>query len=299
MFGYLLVPDNRYEKFFVLCDSVGRAGKGTAMQVLTWLLSEANIGATTFQGFAKDFGLASLAERTVCLFNEANAQHSKDVPPLAIDRLKAITGNDAIEIEQKNRDSIYMKMPTRFVISCNRVPKFRDPSGALMKRMHLLEFKQTFDGREVTNLKDVDGPLYKELSGILNWALAGLQMLHLEDKRFIAPAASKEVLSQMERSMAPVKAFFDDCVQYHPKNGKDGVEKEQLFAVYRRWANDKEGMAFIMGREGFFTELRHLAPLRVERRARNGESGRKRFWFGLSLTEEGKEFNDGLTDDEL
>lgn len=288
VFGYLLVPDNRYEKFFVLTDSQGRAGKGTAVQVLSWLLGGEAVGSTSFSGFAKDFGLGSLMGKSVALFNEANAQNQMDVPIQAVDRIKMITGNDMVEVERKGVDSVHQRLKLRLLMSCNRMPNFRDPSGALMKRMHMLEFKQTFHGREQTDLKDVGGPLHNELSGILNWAIEGLNMLWYEDKRFIRPASVEEGFKEAERIAAPMKAFVDDCIEKVQQS--DGyVEKEQLYKCYQAWATDKEGMQRPLGREKFFAELRLLCPHKVEQRARESNS-RVRLWWGLKLSEEGASF---------
>jgi putative DNA primase/helicase len=293
MFGYLLVPDNQYEKFFVLTDANGRAGKGTAVQVLTWLLGHGAVGATTFSGFAKDFGLGSLLGKTVGLFNEANAQAQADVPVQAIDRLKSITGNDMVEVERKGVDSVYRQLPLRFVMSCNRMPAFRDPSGALTKRMHLLEFKQSFAGREQTDLKKVGGPLYRELPGILNWAIRGLETLYYEDRAFIRPDAAKEAFEQAERISAPIKAFVSDCLVMVGQ-AEGFTEKESLYRLFQAWSIHKEGISKPMGREKFFGELRLLCPHRIEQRMRDNRN-RSRVWWGVVVSEEGRELiKDGM-----
>lgn len=286
VFGYLLVPDNRYEKFFVFTDSNGRAGKGTAIRVLEWLLGDEAVGATSFSGFAKDFGLGSMLGKSVILFNEANAQAQADVPPPAIDRLKSITGNDRIEVERKGIDSVYARLKARIVMSCNRMPNFRDPSGALMKRMHLLEFKNTFFGREDDTLKQVGGPLFKELAGIFNWCLKGLEMLNYEDKRFIRPDAADEIFRQAGRIAAPMRAFAQDClVSCAPAAGS--VDKDTLYAVYVAWFTEQEGMQHPLPREKFAAEIRHLFPHRVESRPRAGES-RSRRLHGILFSPEGE-----------
>jgi P4 family phage/plasmid primase-like protien len=275
-----------------MTDANGRAGKGTAVRVLEWLLGEDAVGATSFTGFAKDFGLGSLAGKSVALFNEANAQSAVDVPLPAIDRLKMITGNDMVEIERKGVDSIHMRLKLRLLMSCNRMPNFRDPSGALMKRMVLLEFKQTFYGREDETLKLVTGPLHAELPGIFNWAMRGLVMLLFHDKKFIRPDSSKESFEQLERISAPIKAFASDClVACEHMSGE--VDKDELYGVYCAWAVDKEGQQRPMGREKFFAEIRHIFPHRMESRKRiahGRDESRKRIIYGLSFTEEGKSF---------
>jgi len=281
MFGYLLVPDNQFEKFFVLTDRQGRAGKGTMVTALSWLIGEENADATSFSGLGKDFGLANAVGKSVILLNEANAQHDRDVPALAIDRIKMVTGGDRVEIEKKGVDSLTAKLSARFVMSCNRPPKLRDASGALLKRMHLIEFKQTFFGRENTRLKDRSGPLFRELSGILNWAIEGLKMLYFEDKGFIRPEASAEYFADMRRASAPIQAFTEDCMVLGSP-AELSTPKEHIYKVYRAWCREAAGIDRPMTREAFFSELRQVLPHRVEVR----ESGASALaWRGVDLSE--------------
>lgn len=284
MFGYLLVPDNRYEKFFILTDSQGRAGKGTAVQVLQWLLGGDAIAATTFQGLGNRFGLASLLTKSVCLLNEANAASRMDVPPQAIDRLKMITGNDPVEIEPKGRDSITQRVPVRFVMSCNRIPHFRDPSGALLKRMRLIEFKQTFTGREDTTLKDEEGPLHKELPGIFLWALEGLRILRYEDRDFFIVQSVKEAFKSVARVAAPMQAFVEDCLEMRSAAEKDSyVVKTDVRACYLKWC-EEEGI-HPLAKSKMCREVELICPHLLEFRP----CGKGRAWTGARFTEQAYE----------
>jgi putative DNA primase/helicase len=284
MFGYLLVPDNQFEKFFVLTDKQGRAGKGTMVTVLGWLIGSGNICASSFSGLGQNFGLGNAIGKSVILLNEANASNDRDVPSLAIDRVKMITGNDQVEVEKKNLDVITTKLTARFVLSCNRPPKMRDASGALLKRMHLIEFRQTFFGRENSKLKDRPGPLYAELPGILNWAIEGLRMLYFEDKGFIRPASSEEYFTDMRRMAAPVSAFVTDCIQTGDVT-ELRCDRDAVYKAYRGWCREMAGIERPMTREAFFGEARQLLPHRIEHR----EEGSIRVeWLGVDFRELGR-----------
>ena len=68
-----------------------------------------------------------------------------------------------------------VKLPTRIVILANEMPSFRDPSGALERRLIVLRTRRSFLGEEDVSLTDA---LLRELPGILNWAIEGRQRLY-------------------------------------------------------------------------------------------------------------------------
>jgi putative DNA primase/helicase len=74
-------------------------------------------------------------------------------------------------IDRKFRDPWSGKLPTRFVILTNELPKFRDSSGPIANRMLILQMVKSFLGEEDRTL---DERLRAELPGILLWALDGL-----------------------------------------------------------------------------------------------------------------------------
>ena len=101
-----------------------------------------------------------------------------------MERLLSITGEDMLTVDRKYREPWSGKLPTRFVILTNELPKFRDSSGAISNRMLILQMTESFLGREDHTL---DRRLAAELSGILLWALEGLDRL-MRNGRFTVPA---------------------------------------------------------------------------------------------------------------
>lgn len=305
MAGYLLVQDNRYEKFFILTDrSEGRSGKGTACRVLTWLLGDGNYASLTMQSLGGQFGVYQLIGKPAVFINEANIVNRRDVPALAIDRLKMITGNDDIEIEQKRADAFTTQLPSRFVMSCNTVPNLYDPSGALLKRMHILRFGQTFEGHSDPTLKDIGGPLHRELPGIFNWALEGLRMLMYEDKGFTNTPAGEEIKSDFARVSAPLKAFVSDCMKsVLPTDG--GVTCNDMYQCYRRWC-DEQGLEYPKSKLAFGKDIKqHLrtamqvdVPLHSGSIKLTGSTGvRQNGIRGVVFTELGESYLSPVLDD--
>ena len=91
-----------------------------------------------------------------------------------MERILAITGEDALTIDRKHRDQWNGYLETRFVLLTNELPRLTDASGALASRFITLILTESFYGREDLGLTD---KLTSELPGILNWALKGLDRL--------------------------------------------------------------------------------------------------------------------------
>jgi len=90
------------------------------------------------------------------------------------ERLLAISGEDAISIPRKHLIDWTGKLPTRFLILANELPRLTDSSGALSSRFVILQTRRSFYGEEDVNLTD---RLMGELPSILNWAIEGYHRL--------------------------------------------------------------------------------------------------------------------------
>ena len=75
-----------------------------------------------------------------------------------VERLLSITGEDMLTVDRKYREPWTGKLPTRFVILTNELPKFRDSSGAIANRMFILRMTESFLGREDRTLEAVCAP---------------------------------------------------------------------------------------------------------------------------------------------
>ena len=91
------------------------------------------------------------------------------------------------------------KLPTRFVIACNEMPNFVDPSGALSARLLLLDYLVSYEGREDRNLEKT---LVAEVSGISNWALEGYACLK-QRGALTVPAKSHALINEFRRVLDP------------------------------------------------------------------------------------------------
>ena len=226
-FGYILSGRLDMQKALLLVGPI-RSGKGTIERVLTALMGH-NIASPTLAGLNTNFGLSPLIGKPLAFVTDARLGNAPS--HIVVERLLSITGEDWLTIDRKYREPWTGKLPTRFVILSNELPKFRDSSGAIATRLLILKMTESFLGREDHEL---DTKLRDELGAILVWALEGLDRLTRKG-RFTEPQSSRDAAALMMDLASPVSAFVRErCV----RDPDAIVARDELYAAWRTWALD-------------------------------------------------------------
>jgi len=276
-FGYLLTPDTSQQKILVLVGPK-RSGRGTIARVLTGLLGQHNVCAPRLSQFGANFGLQSLIAKQVALISDLRLGGKADKAAIA-EALLAISGEDRITIDRKNRDFWIGQLQARFVIMSNEPPVLPDPSGALPSRFIVIEMRESFYGREDTRLTE---RLLAERPGILNWAIAGWQALQAAG-RLTQPQSSADTVRQIERGSSEVLAFAEDCCEFIPDAQEN---KDTLYHAFMHWAR-REGMTYFPKKEQFSKELLSAFRGKVRSSQPRGPDGKaRRVYQGIKLLAE-------------
>ena len=145
-FGYVLSNATDLQKMFLLVGPK-RSGKGTIARVLTGLLGAHNTAAPTLAALTQNFGLQPLIGKPLAIISDARLGASAD-SMIAVERLLSISGEDTLTIDRKYREPWTGRLPTRFMILTNELPRFTDSSGALASRFVVSILPTSFYGRE-------------------------------------------------------------------------------------------------------------------------------------------------------
>jgi putative DNA primase/helicase len=182
----------------------------------------------------------------------SDARLSSNAPTHTIvERLLSISGEDLLTVDRKFRDPWSGRLPTRFVILSNELPRFKDSSGAVANRLLILRMTESFLGREDRTLDD---RLRAELPGILSWALEGLDRLN-RNGRFTVPDSSEDAANLMMDLASPVSAFVRECCIRDPRAI---ITRDDLYGAWKQWANDNGHMAG--AKSTFGRDLRAVVP---------------------------------------
>ena len=211
LFGLLLTPDTTHQKA-ILIVGPKRSGKGTIARVLTALLGPENVTGPTLDGLSRNFGLAPLIGKPLAIISDARLGGRTDAHVIA-ERILSITGEDSLTIDRKFLPAWTGRLPTRFVLLTNELPRLSDTSGALASRFIVLRLLQSFYGHEDQKLT---GRLLTELPGILCWAMAGRDRL-AERGHFVQPTSAKQAADELADLASPVGAFVRQMCVIDPR----------------------------------------------------------------------------------
>lgn len=273
IFGLMLTADTRHQKIFMIVGPK-RSGKGTIGRVLGAMLGKENVANPTLSGLSSHFGLSPLIDKRAAIISDARLGPQTNAHTVA-ERLLSISGEDALTIDRKYREPWTGRLGVRFLILTNELPQIADNSCALAFRFILLMLAESFYGREDLTLTD---KLLRELPGILNWSLLGLDRLRRRG-HFEPPQSSLDAIRQLEELASPVSAFLGDWCTIGP-NERENVRT--LYLAWRRWC---EAHAHKPGPDHVFGRNLHAALPQMRARGRAPD----RFYEGVGLSAEGFE----------
>lgn len=167
--GYCLTGDTR-EHVLAVLHGAGCNGKSTFIATLRRLLG-AHAVAAAFETFMRqrDRGprndLARLHRARLVTAAESGEGRRLDEATV-----KEITGGDAIAARFLYGEHFEFTPQFKLLLVTNHRPKVDGDDDAIWRRLRLVPFEQSFEGREDRDLVD---KLEAELPGILAWAVAG------------------------------------------------------------------------------------------------------------------------------
>ena len=228
-FGYCLAQDTKQQKMLMIVGPK-RSGKGTIAWVLSALVGQANVAGPTSSGLADRFGLSALINKPVAIIADARFSGRAAEQAVVVERLLSISGEDTLTIDRKNRDHLTVKLPTRFMIMTNELPRMADASGAFPSRLLTLQLTATWYGKEDTGLLD---RLLCEKAGIFKWACDGLRRLRGRGY-FVQPESGMDMARRLEEFSSPVLVFVQDKCEL----GTDKtVSKDMLYQSWKDWCS--------------------------------------------------------------
>jgi putative DNA primase/helicase len=188
----------------------GRNGKSIFIRVITNILGKENIEQIPLHILAND----NVAK--VKLFGK----HGNLCADLGFHEvkhtgiLKQLTGRDLIYARALYKPPFSFENFAKLMFACNTLPEIKDNTLAMIERLAVIEFPNTF----VKGSEDCDPFLYEkltteeELSGILNWMLEGLDRL-LKNKNFSTCRDFKNVLEYKKQCLDPVYQYINDRLE--------------------------------------------------------------------------------------
>lgn len=225
-FGYCLTKDtNQIMSLLLLGES--KSGKSTILHILRHLIGIPNCSSVAMKFISNPQYSPLLINKLVNI--------DADVSEKAQDfeaEFKIITSGEPITCNQKFVPTFEFIPYCKVVMAANKFPRITDHSSAFYNRLLIIPCNRVFIPTEQD--RTLKSRLLDELSGILIWAMQGLNRLNkrgmFEEKQFI-----KEALEELREESNPIEAFFKEHIE--ADNSVDSyIVKEDLYKNYCDWA---------------------------------------------------------------
>lgn len=239
--GYLLSGRTDLQKSLMLIGASG-AGKGVIATVIRALMGDGNTATITLDGIARnDSMLSGCIGKPLAVMEDA--RDTEHAGKRAVERLLSLIADDPMGIDRKYKDPWFGRLGTRLLFVSNELPRFKDSSGAILRRFSIIRLEKSFTNNPDPDLAD---KLLAELPGIFVWALEGLDQLDKQNGRFTNPSGARGLVDTLADLARPLDEFID----WADENDKliitgdknDAADAKEVNRIYRQWC-DSQGRA--------------------------------------------------------
>jgi len=273
MFGYCLLRDYPFHKAFMFVGT-GANGKSTLLGLLERFLGKENVASVSLQELAYNrFAPARLFGRLANIY--------PDIPNTRLKftgRFKMATGQDVMPYEKKHRDATTFRNYAKLCFSANQLPQSDDTTEAFFRRWIIIDFPNVFAGEERDPQMVEKLTTEQELSGCLNWALAGLKRL-LENGHFSYSKTQAQVKQEYIKMSDSLRAF---ALAHCRREPKEHITKADFYDTYVSYCD--EGALEVKSKSLVGRELPMILPfVRAIKIDIDGKN--TRVWSGVAFKE--------------
>ena len=204
------------------------------------------------------------------------------------DIFKRLTEGGVIDVKQMWYQPYMMENRTKLIFACNTIPDTTDQSYGFLRRMLIVPFNQTFEGKRED--KFIDAKFKQELPGIFNIFLDGYKRLKAQGD-FTESKASSHALQNYTEDNNPLTDFLFEYpgLVVNQLNGKCTlVTIDDLYAAfvdYNTVGESRDKKHKMMDIKRFGLHLRRALPQGKDRieRLQPARNWQKRVVFDVEL----------------
>ena len=216
-----------YREYFIKKASIFRGVPDTAktafLRLLTAFIGEVNTSSKSLQHLAQGkWQLVKLYNKHANIGDDLSYD---DVSNMGI--VKQLTGRSTIDAEEKFGDSFSFVNYGKLSFGCNKIPRIKGDvdDQAFWDRWMIFDFDNIFEKDDPkTNpdiVEDVSTP--EEMSGLLNWAIEGLQRLKAQG-HFSYRRCWETNRNIMQGEASSVARFNNECLNYDSEGWTSNAE---------------------------------------------------------------------------
>lgn len=223
--GYCFYRRNELGKAFILTGDKSN-GKSTFLDVIKAILGDENISALDLKELGDRFSTSMMFGKLANIGDDIGDDFLQG-SQVAVFK-KIVTGN-RIKAERKGQDPFEFNPYVKLLFSANDVPRMKDKTGAVLRRLVIIPFDATF-----TKGGDGYDPFIKyklvqqqPIEYFIRLGVEGLKRV-IENNEFTKSAKVSKQIDSYEEENNPILTFLADC-------DRDEIENEPTPEVYKRY----------------------------------------------------------------
>jgi len=226
--GYCLQHwENNHHKALFLVGPTA-SGKSTFLDTINAMLGEGTVASLTPQQMTGErFSGAELYGKWANIRNDIPAATVKNTGAF-----KEIVAGDPMKAERKRKDPFMFEPMAKHLFAANQLPETNVEDEAFYRRILLVPFPETIPSDERD--KALDDKLQGELSGVLNWAIEGLQRL-LANGKFTGDRSPGHTQDTWQKWGDSVSRFAKHAIT----EGSDAIPKSKMYAAYLEYCRQE------------------------------------------------------------
>ena len=258
--GYCFYRTNELGKAFVL-TGLKSNGKSTFLDMIKNVLSTDNVSALDIQDFKNEYNVAELYGKLANIGDDISDNYISDSAVFK----KLVTG-DRLTARKIYGSPFAFNNYAKILLSANDIPKIKDRTGAVQRRLVIIPFNATFSKSDPDYDPHIKYKLQSEecMEYLIKIGIDGLKRV-LENKSFSSSNKVEKELKEYEEINNPIVGFF---------NEKDDLKivdepTKYIYAKYTEYcyANNHQPM----NQGEFSKQVKRLKDVEITRRRVNGE----------------------------
>ena len=224
--GYCFYRRNELGKAFILTGDKAN-GKSTFLDLIKYILGDGNISALDLRELGDRFSTAMLFGKLANIGDDIGDEFMQGS---AVSIFKKIVTGNRVKAEQKGKDPFEFNPYVKLLFSANDMPRMRDKTGAVLRRLVMIPFNATFTKEDEDYDPFIKYKLITEdsIEYLIQLGIAGLKRV-LHNNEFTISQKVNNVLTEYEEENNPIIAFINEV-------GADAIVNQPTTDVYLRYS---------------------------------------------------------------
>lgn len=224
--GYCFYRRNELGKAFILTGDKAN-GKSTFLDLIKYILGDGNISALDLRELGDRFSTAMLFGKLANIGDDIGDEFMQGN---AVSIFKKIVTGNRVKAELKGKDPFEFNPYVKLLFSANDMPRMRDKTGAVLRRLVMIPFNATFTKDDADYDPFIKYKLITEdsIEYLIQLGIQGLKRV-LHNNEFTVSKKVTNAITEYEEENNPIIAFINEV-------GADAIVNQSTTDVYLRYS---------------------------------------------------------------